>query len=195
MALTGAFAIPASAATPGVPIGSIVGTVDDATTGLPLPNVDVRVVGSPATARSDAAGHFTLLSLPPGSYRLSLVRQGYQPAVSEPIAIGATVVRVTLAMQEGTNGLQVIAITSARSSDSLQQSSTFTKTLNAEELQREGIVRAGDALRTEPGVNNGITGDTAALADDVNLSIRGIGTLETEAAIDGHPIGYGISGG
>ncbi|HTU83603.1 MAG TPA: TonB-dependent receptor, partial [Candidatus Acidoferrales bacterium] len=51
------------------------------------------------------------------------------------------------------------------------------------------------ALRTEPGVNNGITGDTAALSDDVNLSIRGIGTLETLAAIDGHPIGYGIKGG
>ena len=98
-------------------------------------------------------------------------------------------------MQQGTNGLKVIAVTSARSSDSLQQSSTFTKTLNPEALQQQGIVRAADALRVLPGVNNGITGDTAAPADDINLSIRGIGTLETEAAIDGHPIAYGIKGG
>ena len=43
-------------------------------------------------------------------------------------------------------------------------------------------------------MNNGITGDTRR-PDDINLSIRGIGTLETIAAIDGHPIGYGIKGG
>ena len=189
------FAMPARAATPPVPIGSITGTIADAATGVPLSNVEVHVVGSAIVVHSDAAGHFTIASLAPGSYRLSLTRQGYQPAVSEAIAVGATVVLATLTMQEGTNGLQVIAVTSARSSDSLQQSSTFTKTLNSEDLQRQGIVRVADALRTEPGVNNGITGDTAAPADDINLSIRGIGTLETIAAIDGHPIGYGIKGG
>lgn len=187
---------------PGLPVqplqvapGSIVGTVADATTGLPLPNVDVRVVGSSLATRTDAAGRFTLAALPPGSYRLSLNLQGYQPAISEPISVGATVIRATLSMQQGKNGLRTIAVTSARSSDSLQQSSTFTKTLNMETLQQQGINRAGDALRTEPGVNNGIPGDTAALADDLQLNIRGIGTLETLAAIDGHPIGYGIQGG
>jgi len=185
-------AAPARAANPTVPVGSIVGTVHDATTGVSLPGVEVHVLGLKVSVRTGADGRFTLPSLPPGEYRLTLRRQGYQPAVSEPIAVGAAVIIATLTMQQGANGLQVIAVTSARSSDSLQQSSTFTKTLNPEELQQEGIVRAGDALRTEPGVNNGIPGDTAAIADDLQLNIRGIGTLETQAAIDGHPIAYGI---
>lgn len=186
--------VPAAAATP-VPVGSITGTVHDATTGVPLPGVEVSVVGSKGTARTGPDGRFTLPPLPPGRYRLTLRREGYQPALSEPISVGASVALATLAMQQGQNGLQVIAVTSARSSDSLQQSSTFTKTLNTEQLQQQGIVRVGDALRTEPGVNNGIPGNTAALADDLQLSIRGIGTLETQAAIDGHPVGYGIPGG
>jgi outer membrane receptor protein involved in Fe transport len=187
--------VPAIAAAPSVSPGSIVGTVADASTGVPIANVEIHVVGTPIATHTDASGRFVLQSLPTGSYRLSLSRDGYQPAVSEAISVGATVVNATLSMQQGTGGLKVIAVTSARSSDSLQQSSTFTKTLNPEELQQQGIVRAADALRTLPGVNNGITGDTAAPADDVNLSIRGIGTLETEAAIDGHPIAYGIKGG
>lgn len=195
LALALSFAAPASAASPSVSSGSIVGIVADAATGLPIAGVTVTIVGQRATVKTDAAGHFTIPSVAPGAYRLSLTHQGYQPALSEPILVGATVVRTTLTMQQGTGGLQVIAVTASRSSESLQQSSTFTKTVNTETLQQQGIVRAADALRTLPGVNNGITGDTAALADDINLSIRGIGTLETEAAIDGHPIGYGIKGG
>lgn len=191
------FVAPAGAqtSTPAVSPGSITGIVADASSGVPIANVEVRVVGSAVTTHTDASGHFVIASLAPGSYVLSLAREGYQPAVSEPISVGATTVVATLTMQLGNNGLKVIAVTSSRSSDSLQQSSTFTKTLNPETLQQQGIVRAADALRLLPGVNNGITGDTAALSDDVNLSIRGIGTLETEAAIDGHPIAYGIKGG
>jgi outer membrane receptor protein involved in Fe transport len=189
------FVAPAGAATPGASPGSINGTVADASSGVPIANVDVRVVGTTVATHTDASGRFTIASLAPGSYVLSLAREGYQPAISEPIPVGATTVVATLTMHQGTTGLNVIAVTSARSSDSLQQSSTFTKTLNPETLQQQGIVRAADALRVLPGVNNGITGDTASPSDDVNLSIRGIGTLETEAAIDGHPIAYGIKGG
>ncbi len=177
------------------PPGGISGVVDDAATGLPLPNVEVRVVRTTQGDRTDDAGRFTIVSLDPGSYRLSLTRAGYQPAISEPIAVGAAVVHATLSMHAGSNDLRVIAVTSARSSESLQQASAFTKTLNAEQLASAGIVRAADALRTESGVNNGITGDTASLSDDVSLSIHGIGTLETLAAIDGHPIAYGMKGG
>jgi outer membrane receptor for ferrienterochelin and colicin len=196
-ALAFAFSIaaPARAASPSVSAGSIAGTVVDAATGVPLAGVDVGVNGTTVAVRTDNAGRFTLASLRPGAYTLKLSKDGYQPAVSEPIAVGAAVTVATLSMHEGTSGLRVIAITAARSSDSLQQSSTFTKTLNPEVMQQQGIVRAADALRTLPGVNNGITGDTPSLSDDVNISIRGIGTLETVAAIDGHPVGYGIKGG
>jgi outer membrane receptor protein involved in Fe transport len=196
LAIALCFAVPAFAAPPATALqGSVAGTVVDAANGVPIPNVTVTVVGTKLSTHTDAAGHFRLDAVPAGQRVLSLSRNDYQPAVSEPIEVGAATFKATLSMRRGTSNLHVIAITSARASDSLQQASTFTKTVNTEELERQGITRVADALQTLPGVNNGITGDTAALADDINLNIRGIGTLETEAAIDGHPIGYGVKGG
>ncbi len=177
------------------PQGSLVGTVVDSSNGVPIPNVEVGIVGTTLETHTDSSGHFVFDAVPVGRYILSLNRNDYQPAVSESIEVGGATVKATLSMRRGTSNLHVIAVTSARATDSLQQSSTFTKTVNTEELERLGITRVADALRTLPGVNNGITGDTGTLADDVNLNIRGIGTLETEAALDGHPIGYGIKGG
>ncbi len=174
---------------------SIGGTIVDAADGVPVAAANVRLDhGSQAT--TDVAGRFRFAALAPGDYRLAVSHDGYQPAVSDVLHLrsGERLV-TTVPLQRATVELHVIAVTAAHPSDSLAKTSTFSRTLNTEELARRGVTRAGDALRELPGVNNGITGDTAALSDDINLSVRGIGTLETVAAIDGHPIGYGIKGG
>jgi outer membrane receptor protein involved in Fe transport len=196
LAIALCFAVPAVAEPPPIaPQGSIVGIVVDASNGSAIPNVKVSIVGTDRKTTTDASGRFKFDSVSVGSHVLALSHDGYQPAISTPIVVGAVTIKATLSMQRANGDLKTIAVTSSRASESLQQSSTFTKTVNTEELEREGINRVADALRTLPGVNNGITGDTASLADDINLNIRGIGTLETEAAIDGHPIGYGVKGG
>ena len=175
---------------------SIAGQVVDAASGLALAGATVRIAESLRRTSTDAHGAFRFDDVAPGTYRLEVAAQGYQPALSTPLEVGAnTSAHTTLAIQRAVGDLHVIAVTSTKSSSSLQQSSVITATLNTEALQAIGVVRAGDALRTLPGVNNGINGDTAALGDDINLNIRGIGQPETVAALDGHPIGYGIKGG
>jgi outer membrane receptor protein involved in Fe transport len=187
-----AFALPVDAQTG----SSIAGIVVDAASGLALSGATVRIVDTSQHTATDAHGAFHFSGIAPGTYRLEVRAGGYQPAVSTPVTVGAGgVARTTLAIQRAIGTLHVIAETSTKSSSSLQQSSVITATLNSETLQAGGVQRAGDALRTLPGVNNGITGDTAALGDDINLNIRGIGTAETVAALDGNPIGYGIKGG
>lgn len=187
-----ACALPAHALTG----SSIDGRVVDAASGLALAGASVRIVATSHHASTDAHGAFVLSDVTPGTYRLEVQAQGYQPALSTPVIVAAdTAAYTTLAIVRATSNLNVIAVTSTRSSSSLQQSSAINDTLNTETLQAIGVLRAGDALRTLPGVNNGINGDTAALGDDINLNIRGIGQPETVAAIDGHPIGYGIKGG
>jgi Carboxypeptidase regulatory-like domain/TonB-dependent Receptor Plug Domain len=194
-ALTCAFlacALPARA----VASSSITGQVVDAASGLALAGATVGITDSARRTTTDVHGGFRFGDVAPGTYRLEVRAQGYQPALSTPLVVAANQSpHTTLAIQRATGTLNVIAVTSTKSTSSLQQSSVITATLNAETLQAIGVVRAGDALRTLPGVNNGINGDTAALGDDINLNIRGIGQPETVAAIDGHPIGYGIKGG
>jgi hypothetical protein len=175
---------------------SITGQVVDAASGLALAGATIRIADTTRHTSSDAHGAFLFSDVAPGTYRLEVQAQGYQPALSTPVIVGAgAATRTTLAIQRAIGNLHVIAVTSTRSSSSLQQSSVIAATLNTETLEAIGVVRAGDALRTLPGVNNGINGDTAALGDDINLNIRGIGQPETVATIDGHPIGYGIKGG
>ncbi len=171
------------------------GIVIDASSGVALASTRVQVVETRAWTLTDASGRFTVDVARTGSYHIALTRAGYQPALSAVVHVGASRVAVTLVMHRATDNLRTIAVTSTSRSQSIVQPSTYTVTLNAEQLTRSGRVRAADSLRQIPGVNNGITGDTGALGDDVNLSIRGIGTAETIAAIDGHPVGYGIKGG
>ncbi len=187
-----ACALPAGALTN----SSIAGQVVDAASGLALAGASVRIAGTTRHTSTDAHGAFRFSDVVPGTYRLEVQAPGYQPALSTPVTVGENATaHTTLAIQRATGTLHVIAVTSTKSSSSLQQSSVITATLNTETLEAIGVVRAGDALRTLPGVNNGINGDTAALGDDINLNIRGIGQPETVATIDGHPIGYGIKGG
>lgn len=176
--------------------GAIKGAIIDASTGLPLQNAAVTLVGTGQQTLSDASGQFSFKGLPAGTYRLQAARAGYQPALSEPLAVAPNVpASATLALERASGTLRVIAQTSARASSGHSRSSTFYRDIPVERLQQTGVQRAADALRIQPGIINGITGDTGNNADDVQLSIRGIGTLETQAMLDGHPIAFGMPGG
>lgn len=194
-ALCGALLLLLPVAAPAAQPATIDGTVVDRATGLVLSDALVTAVPGNASARSDASGHFTL-RVAAGRYVIRAARDGYQPAVSDAVfALQNARVNISLALERGENNLSVIGSTTVHASQTLRKASTFYRTVDAERLAREGTERAADALRALPGVNNGITGDTGTFADDVNLNIRGLGTLETQATLDGHPIAFGFPGG
>ena len=68
--------------------GWIAGAVVEPTTGLPVPNVEVRVLGTSRVARSDSLGGFTLV-LDPGRYLLRATRLGFGPR-SVPLDVPAS---------------------------------------------------------------------------------------------------------
>jgi outer membrane receptor for ferrienterochelin and colicin len=177
---------------------SIDGVVADAQTALPLPNASVTVAGTSLATQTDARGAFHIDGLTPAIYRLRIFRNGYTPAESDDIVVTAgTTNRVTLTLNATlqARSTDVIGHTATRASQSLQQSSTISRTLSTDTLQQTGSYRAGDALRQLPGVSNSITGDTGALGDDIPLQIRGLGAAETVTTLDGHPLASGASGG
>ncbi len=187
-----------AAAQTGTGVVEIDGRVVDAQTGLPLAGASVTVIGQPVSAVSDKQGAFTVTALPPGIYTLRVTHNGYQPSDADNVTvIDGTAANVTLSLQAAPtgSGLTTIGRVSTTSAGALQSSSTIYRSLDSQLLIEGGTYRAGDALRGLPALNNGITGDTAALGDDLQLDLRGIGTLETLATLDGHPIAYGVPGG
>lgn len=163
------------------------GIVIDAGTALPLAGASVSTAAG--NTKTDARGHFHLHVPDRGAMTVS--DRGYQSVTLNLDGTGPYTIALTAAHETP----RVIAVTATRRSDALAQSTTFSRTVSSSDAIASGTVRLADALRQLPGVNNGIAGDTGALGDDINLSIRGIGTLETTAAIDGHPIAYGVKGG
>ncbi len=194
---------PASAGTPAPTdsvrhVANVTGRVLDAQTGLALAGATVTIPLLRRSAQTDRDGRFAFSDVPIGSYTLRVEHAGYDTTLSDEVLLRAgTEAVVTLALQAtgSSSHLREIARTSVRASQSLQRSSIVYRELSTEQLAEAGTYRAGDALRQLPAVNNGIVGDTAALGDDLQLDIRGIGTLETTATLDGHPIAYGVPGG
>ncbi len=199
-ALVAAFAVstaPALAQSRPAPT-EIDGHVVDAQTGLPLAGAVVSIVGQPISTVSDKNGNFRILGLLPRTYTLSATRTGYQPVNTDSFGVLSGVAAgITLSLQAAPTAsrLTTIGQSSTTAVAALQKASTISRSLDPEALIESGTYRAGDALRGLPDINNGITGDTAALGDDLQLDFRGIGTLETLATLDGHPIAYGVPGG
>jgi hypothetical protein len=178
------------------------GRVVDTQTGLALPGASISVVGGPiggpASFVADGRGSFRIVGLPPGTYALRIAHVGYQPSDADNITVAeGTAANVTLSLQAAPSATRLTTIgrSSTTLGGALQKAATSYRSLTPETLIESGVYRAGDALRGLPSLNNGITGDTAALGDDLQLDFRGIGTLETLATLDGHPIGYGVPGG
>jgi hypothetical protein len=177
---------------------SIKGKVIDAATGLALVGVNLQTVGpTQKNAITDSLGTFSFSDLAAGTYSLQASLSGYETTLSEEFAIGPGFsLPLTLAMQRGrgAGAKRVLATTTITASRSLQKATVVYEQVSGNTLQRQGIARAGDAIRAMGGVDN-TRSDTASFGDDVQLAIRGIGDLETVSLIDGHPVALGLASG
>lgn len=195
---SGSLAVAQSAPPAAAATAAVEGVVVDAGSGLPLAGATVAVVDRAARATTDDAGRFRLDGLGAGIYRLRIERAGYQPALSDELALVAgsgTAVTLALARAPSAQTLQVIGSTATRASASLQRASTISRTLSTETLALGGVDRAEEALRNLPAITTSVTGDGGSLGKYLPLQVRGIGALETTFAIDGHPVALGFPGG
>ena len=190
-AMLGALCMCAPAWADGGSTATIHGKVVDAGTGFALAGVLVQTEGPTIeTTKTDQSGHFELSGLIPGVYSLLTRLDGYVTTESEPFRVAASGAQtLTLSIQRGSGvsaSNRVLGVTTVRGTATLQKAAVIYKSVSAESLQQLGYYRVADYINQLPGM---IGGRTAQPGDDVSLSIRGIGSLETLALIDGHPIG------
>lgn len=186
--------------------GVVSGVVVDEVNGLPIPNANLALYRGEtdvAASKSDEKGAFKFDSVEPGSYTISISAVGYQSSTSRQFSVAAgqlttvslVVTRASETLQR--SSLKTIGSVTASASSSLASTTTITRPLDIPLLQQENYLNFVSGLVRLPGVNS--TGLSSSVSDDSFLDIRGLGESETQALLDGHPVGpqgvYGINGG
>ncbi len=176
--------------------GTLTGTVTNTTDNRPLAGAKVTAA-SPSqvsTATTDAAGHFTLLSLAPDTYTVSIDAQGFQPVAEAGVSVNADQTRVI--SLTAVKSLRTIARVASRASSSLVKPGTTADVYAVNPTQQAKLALAGgggtqdsafSALSTVPGVAI-VPGASGYIGATPSLSIRGGNYDEIGFQFDGIPI-------
>jgi TonB-linked SusC/RagA family outer membrane protein len=169
--------------------GSITGIVKDSAGGTPLVGVNITVDGTALAGRTDAAGRYTVVSVPAGTQRVRARRLGYAAAdVTVVVTDGQQAVADIRLRPSAVELAEVVAVGYGE-----QSKATLTGAVSAV---------TGDELKTAPAVNlsNTLAGKLPGVVtvnrsgepgyDDATIRVRGNHTLNDNSAlivIDGVP--------
>ena len=179
--------------------GTIAGVIVDRQGALPVSGATVTATASgtaTGSATTDRGGRFTITGLTPGIYDVTIRARGYETSESDGIALasGSSVALNAVLSLSATNSngtTAVIGRTNARSS--LSAATTISQTITPASLTNTGQIRVVNQLGTLPATN---LSTSSSVGDDTTLNLRGLGSDETAALLDGHPVGpLGVGSG
>ena len=179
---------------PALQTGTIAGTVVDASTGEPLPGVNVVIVDTQQGSSTDAEGAYEITGVEEGVYDVRASFIGFTPQVVEDVEVVADeTVEVDFALREGAIALdEIVAV--GYGTQRREDVITGISTVSAAELglMDQPTPSAADLLKGRvAGVN--IRNNTGATGSTPVMRIRGITSINAGVGalivIDGFPVG------
>lgn len=171
---------------------SIVGTVVDQRNALSVPNADVSLSQNGTVVSSqqtDASGQFAFHNVAAGIYNLTIRANGFFGTTTPDVVVAGensvSTVNAALTLASGGSETKTIGRTTS-TRDALAAATTISQSVNVSNTLKTGQTRVTDQLATLPAVN---LATSSSFGDDEFVSIRGFGDTETQALLDGHPIG------
>jgi outer membrane receptor protein involved in Fe transport len=179
--------------------GSVSGTITDAN-GTPVGNATVRLSG-PATynTTTDATGAFSIASVTPGLYVVSVQKAGFNSAEVDDFAIVAgTESKLTTQISTASfSSIREIARVTARRGTVFNTTTASTAVVTAQQFAEQAQPQVQRVLDQVPGIVIDHPGTSATNASPGAItfpSIRGALGFETASLIDGHPLAVGTFG-
>ncbi|HEY9480280.1 MAG TPA: TonB-dependent receptor [Gemmatimonadaceae bacterium] len=160
-------AAPARAATVGLDstvaeAPPVMGTVQD-TAGTPLPNARVSIAALGITTTTDGNGRFTIGSLRPGRYHLTVQLIGYAPAHQDVlVSAGGDVVHVSITLHATALTLSGVVVTATPTATDPQNVPQATTELSGANLSRHLATSVAKTLESEPGISVRYNGPAAS---------------------------------
>ena len=151
--------------------GKIAGTVVDASTGEPLPGVNVVIEGENIGAVTDVDGFYNIIGVRPGTYDLRASFIGFTPAIREAVEVNIDLTtEVDFSLQEQAIGMDEIVVAAERPVVKRDLSASRVD-ISAEEIENLPV----SDLESVVGLQAGVQG----------MSIRGGEAQEVLVMVDG----------
>jgi hypothetical protein len=175
---------PPSAARADGSAGTLVGSVVDQRSALPIngASVEVRRASTVVAATStDAFGNFGV-SVPPGTYDVTVRAKGYAPSSILNVAvIAGSTLAVDAALVAAVSASNVHTIgTVTVSANALASATTITQVVSVQNVSQTGQIRFADQLATLPAMN---FATSSSPGDDASVDIRGFGASGSAAGL------------
>ena len=158
--------------------GKIAGVVTEASTGDPLPGVNVVIEGTTQGATTDIDGFYNILNVSPGTYDLRASFVGYASSVVEGVEVDIDLTtEVDIQLQEEALGLDELVVT-AEAPIIQKDIAASQRNINAEEIQAAPFKSISNLMTAQVGVN-----DVSVFVD--RPQIRGSNFDESLFIVDG----------
>jgi len=170
--------------------GTISGTVTEATTGDPLPGVNVVLVGLQKGASTDIDGAYEITGVEPGTYDVQASFIGFQSKIQTGVeVIDGEASVVDFVLEEGSLGLDEIVVV-GYGEQSRRELTTSVSSISSDDIADRAVTNAAEALQgTVPGLV--VTQNSGSPGQGFSVRIRGIastGNNEPLYVVDGLPL-------
>jgi len=126
--------------------GTFTGRVTDRTTGSPIPDAQVIVVGSQRGTRTDDAGQYRLANVPQGTQRVRALRLGYEASVTTVTVSSGGTATADLTLQGTVARLDEVVIAATGESERRRETGNSVATINADAIPKTAINNLSDLL-------------------------------------------------
>ena len=191
--------------------GKIAGRVTDATTGEPLPGVNVVIVGTTQGAVSDEDGYYAIIKVKPGTYSVQASIIGFARYTVQNVRVQVDrTTEVNFEMSEETIQAGEVVVVAEREVVQLDRTTT-TSYVDSEQLDVLPVTNVQEAIELQAGVvagrfRGGRAGEVAYLVNGVpinNVYDRGasfqverdmVNTIEVISGVFNAEYGQALSG-
>ena len=138
-----ALAVPIVASAQG---GTITGRVTDRSTGAPIPDAQVIVVGSQRGTRTDVEGQYRLTNAPTGPQRVRALRLGYEAGVTTVNVTSGGTATADFTLSGTVARLDEVVVAATGESERRRESGNTVATINADAIPKTAINNVSDLL-------------------------------------------------
>lgn len=155
--------------------GKIVGTVNDAQSGQPLPGTNIIIEGTTIGCAADENGNFVILNLPPGNYTVKASMIGYKTLTITGVNVTMNLTTtLEVRLQKEVLGLEEVVVVAERPVVN-REISNSQMSIQSENLTALPVNRVERALTLQAGIESGSQG----------IIIRGGSADQTVIMVDG----------